>query len=263
MPILLHALVEAQGWRHAWLWLALVVGVGFGLVALLFYRDSPEGSGLKPDGPLAGRALGSRRERGATTEFTLAEARRTYSFWAFSLGLALFGLYITGLSFHIASIFETSGLDPARGFSIFLPAAIVSVVLRPFVGWLCDRLPLKILLGSMQVGLGLSALGLCLLAPGRSLWILILGNGLCSSTFGTLATVTWPDFFGRRHLGAISGLNMSVMVFASAVGPWLFGQCQALTGSYRGVALGVLASAVVLLVAAHWGNSPQPGTQTP
>lgn len=265
-PAVLNALVEKAGWREAWLWLALLIGGAFTLVALLLFRDAPEPCGLKPDGPLAERALGSRRpppdrER---RQYTLAEARRTYPFWIFVASLALFGFYITGMSFHAASIFEGAGMERGAGYMIFLYASLVSVLLRPFVGWLCDRIALRFLLMAMLTGLITSALGLRVLAPGVPMWTVVFGNGLCGATLGTLASVTWPDFYGRRHLGAISGFNMSVTVFASAIGPWLFSQCRAWSGSYAPTITGTAAIAAILIVLSWRADAPaQPGAAQP
>jgi len=49
-PLVLDAWIAGAGWRGAWLEMALVVGVGMALVALVFYRDRPEDCGLEMDG---------------------------------------------------------------------------------------------------------------------------------------------------------------------------------------------------------------------
>lgn len=258
-PAVLNALVVRTGWRGAWLWLALLIGGVFTLVALLFYRDNPEACGLEPDGPLAGKALGSRRPRPdhERRQYTLAEVRRSYSFWIFAGGIALFGFYITGMSFHAASLFEGAGMERGAGYMIFLYASVVSVLLRPLVGWLCDRIPLKFLLMAMLIGVGISALGLRVLGQGASIWGVVVGNGLCGATLGTLAAVTWPNFYGRRHLGAISGFSMAITVFASAIGPWLFSQCEAMSGSYAPAITGVAIAAGILILFSIRADSPR------
>jgi len=258
-PALLNALVERVGWRGAWLWLAALIGGGFTVVAILFFRDNPESCGLKPDGPLAGKSLGGRHtpdhER---RQYTLAEARRTYSFWVFALALALFALHITAMSFHAVSIFEAAGMERATGYLIFLYAAVVSVVLRPAVGWLCDRIALKFLLMTMLMGLVMSALGLRVLRAGVPMGIVVVGNGICGATLGTLASVTWPNFYGRLHMGAISGFGMALTVLASAVGPWLYSQGKAASGSYTSALLATALAAAVLFILSFRANNPQP-----
>jgi len=257
-PALLHALVEKAGWRGAWLWLALLIGVVFTLVALLLFRDNPEDCGLRADGPLADKPLGSKsRPDHELRQYTLAEARRTYSFWVFAIGIALFGFYITGMSFHAASIFETAGVERSRGYLIFLYASFVSIALRPFVGWLCDRIPLKYILMALMAGICTSTLGLRVLREGLPMWTVIAGNGLMGATVGTMSSVTWPNFYGRSHLGAISGFNMAITVFASAIGPWLFSQSQAISGNYSLTITGTTIATVILLLLAIRADNPQ------
>ena len=257
-PAVLNVLVEHFGWRQAWLLLAVIVGLVFAGIALLFVRDNPEACGLLPDGPLR-----HRRPRGKAgtpiqrRDYTLAEARRTYPFWVFATGLGLFGFYFTGLSFHVGSVFENAGMTREAGFAVFFPGAMVALALRPAIGWLCDRIPLKYLLIFMALGLAISASGLWTLKSGWPVWLLIVGNGMSGATFGSLCSVTWPNFFGRLHLGAISGLNMAVMVFSSAIGPSVFSAAKAGTGSYGAAGAACTAIALALVFAACRADNPQ------
>ena len=63
--------------------------------------------------------------------------------------------------------------------------------------------------------------------------IAMLGWGVSGGCFGTLSTVTLPRFFGRAHLGAISGVQMMSMVIASALGPSLLAVFKDWLGSYQ------------------------------
>jgi MFS family permease len=66
--------------------------------------------------------------------------------------------------------------------------------------------------------------------------------------------VVWPDYFGRKHLSAIRGVNMMAGVIGSALGPLPFGYAFDLFGGYSevllismifplvGIFLGVLAN---------------------
>lgn len=76
--------------------------------------------------------------------------------------------------------------------------------------------------------------------------------------FGVLNSVTWPRFFGRQHLGAITGRVMSILIFGSAIAPSVFSFSYTLLGSYRYMAyLGVVLIAA-LAVAGTKANNPQP-----
>jgi MFS family permease len=57
--------------------------------------------------------------------------------------------------------------------------------------------------------------------------------GASQGCFSALTSAAIPKVFGRRHLGAISGAQMSAMVIGSAIGPAFFALMQSLTGGYR------------------------------
>jgi MFS transporter, OFA family, oxalate/formate antiporter len=256
-PRILDALINQFSWQGAWRVLGGIIGLVFGLFVLVFYRDTPEGCGLKPDGDLGDRKDSASPKADVTHEYTLAEARRVYSFWVFIIALGLLGLYYTAFTFHVASIFEQAGRDRVDAFSVFFPASIISVSVSFLTGWLSDRVKLKYLLMTMLLGMALSLLGLCALSVAWGKWVLVVGNGIAIGHFGLLGGVVWPTFFGRQHLGEISGFNMAAMVFGSAIGPWVFSLSLDATGSYRSSALICLAVVVALFVGAFRANSPQ------
>ena len=53
--------------------------------------------------------------------------------------------------------------------------------------------------------------------------LVISGFGISGGLYACLIIVAWPRFYGRKHLGSINGFYMGVQVFASAIGPPLFG----------------------------------------
>jgi len=70
-------------------------------------------------------------------------------------------------------------------------------------------------------------------------------------------TVVWPRFFGRKHLGAISGVNMSTMVLASAMAPVMFAKAYELTGSYREVIAVCWSMPIAVILLALTAENPQ------
>jgi len=265
-PLLLNALIRGSSWRGAWRLLAVILMGGFTVFALLLFRDNPHDCGLVPDGgpaPVrAGRGFKARFAGGAPPEMELREARRTLSFWAFTLVLTVFGFYLSAMTFHVVSLFASAGMNKETAVSIFLPASLVAVLLNFGGSWLSDYIRLKYLLALMAAGLLLSQIACAFLAPGLFFWLLIAGNGISTGMFGILSAVTWPRFYGTRHLGAISGFAIGCLVAGSAVGPYLFSQVFALTGSYRGAALACAAVTLLLLAAAFRADSPAERART-
>jgi OFA family oxalate/formate antiporter-like MFS transporter len=231
-PLFLAWLILQGGWRNAWLILAVAAGVVFPVLTLLFFRDNPEDCGLKPDGDLAENPHSKAMEHPIFKQFNLSETRRTMAFWVFAIPLAMNGLYFTGLAFHIESIFKHAGMESTEAFSIFLPVSVLSVSINLVGGWVSDRIHLKYLLMIMLLGSLVAYLGFFLLAPGWTKWLMIVGSGLCAGCWNVLMAVTWPRFFGREHLGAISGFFMALIVFASAIGPWMMSLSLDVTGAY-------------------------------
>jgi MFS family permease len=250
--------MDHVGWRGTWLAIAATIGVAFTIVVLVFFRDNPEDCGLHPDGiDHAANPSTKPDPHPVHRQFNLPEARRTMAFWSFGLTISLYGLYVTGLMFHVESIFGQSGMDRKTAFSIYLPASMISVSLNFVASWLSDRVRLKYLLAVMQFGGALSMLGCAFLAPGLTKWVLIVGNGIAGGLFGVLMSVSWPRFYGRAHLGAVTGFCMSLTVFASAIGPWMFSQSLALAGSYRWAAFVCLAIMGLLALTTVRANNPQ------
>jgi len=258
-PAFLNYLVRTWEWYGAALILAAIVGLGMTLVSLLFYRDSPEACGLRMDGKAIsldanGVEISAPRP---LREFTRGEAVRTLAFWAYSLGPATQGLVMTAITFHMASLGTEFGLDRDAAYALFLPMAFFSVTSNMIGGWLSDRIDLKWILGFMMAMQAVGIVGLATLDSPAGRWLFIVGHGCSGGLFATMTTVPFPRFFGRAHLGAISGLNMSVMVFASAVGPFLFSAGFDYFGSYRAVTLACLIMPVMVAVLGWVAKDPR------
>lgn len=253
-PLLLNVLIFNFGWMQTAVYLALVCGFGMAFIGWTFYRDNPEECGLKMDG-LSLEEEKQNKANEPEKAVTLREALRTYNFWVFNFGLCSFALIVTGIVFHISSIGKLAGLDRMESFSIFLPMSVFSLITQFFAGWISDRISLKYLLMVMMIATGLASLGYM---DFGSIWarsLVIVGQGVMGGLFGCLCVVTWPRFFGRKHLGAISGLNMGSLVFASAIGPPLFGLAESLTGQYQSAFMICASLAVILLIASARATS--------
>jgi MFS family permease len=103
----------------------------------------------------------------------------------------------------------------------------------------------------------LALLGLFLLDSAAGRFLFTAGQGLAGGMFVALSTVLLPRFFGRAHLGAISGVNYSIMVFASAIGPILFSLSFTITNSYRPILLICALIPVILIFISYFVQNPQ------
>jgi MFS family permease len=236
-PKILDQIIHRLEWRGAWIFLALLVGIGFALFVLLIFRDNPQDCGCEPDGKL-GKASGKKRPPSLPErDFTLKEARNTIAFWAFTLGLFLSALYISGLTFHVVSVFEASGLTREQGLGIFIPTSLIAVGIQFLGGYASDYIRLKFILLVFGLGMTLSIVGLTMLGGTMmAYWMIIAGNGVVWGLYTVLIGVTWPRFYGLKHLGAISGFSLSWTVIGSALGPYMFSLSLDFTGNYDLVA---------------------------
>lgn len=255
-PLTFDMLIQATSWRVAWLLMALFIGTFFTVFVFLFFRDNPEDLGMIPDGEQH-----RNRERNVTIkpfrQMTLKEARHTLSFWAFSIPLALYALYITGFSFHLVSIFTDAGLSREKALAVFIPFSVISVVISLLGGWISDRIKLKYLLYLILTGELIALFCLGKLENEVFYYGFILGNGITSGTYNVLMAVTWPRFYGRENLGKITGFVMSLVVFASALGPILLSFVFSWSGSYKFAFWGLAIFVLIIAFFSSRADNPQ------
>ena len=84
-----------------------------------------------------------------------------------------------------------------------------------------DHIRLKALLLVMLAGFMLGAVGPVFLHYQLGYLSFVLALGVGGGLWGTLANLVFIRHYGPKHLGEISGLNPTLTVFASAIGPVL------------------------------------------
>jgi MFS family permease len=263
-PILINSLIPVYGWRTTFMLLGLIlIGVMLPL-GTLFFRPQPELYGLQPDGD---RATGSEGKAVslpvAEENWTLAEASRTWPFWILALGLALIAMLSTGLFFHMVSIFADKGLDGTVAASVFVPIAITTAMVNLGGGVLADRIPPRLLLAAALVFQALS-LGLAEFLGSVGLALLYgLALGATTGLMRIANSVVWANYFGRRHLGSITGTASTILVFGSALGPIPLGFARDLWGSYTPALMTLIILPLTLALISLFINRPQKRTEDP
>lgn len=246
-PKIFDDIINISGWQNAWLYTGIIIAVPFAFFVFIIFRDNPKTYGLIPDG----KEIKSKKAKSVKfhpqKDFRLNEAVKTYNFWVFNLTLALQGLYVTALTFNIVDIFTTAGLSRADAILIFLPTSVIAVIFQLGSGYVADFIKLKYLLILQLTGMIISMIGLTYLSEGIPLYLIILGNGIASGLFGVISTVCWPRFYGTKHLGEISGFNMSWIVAGSALGPYLFSMLFKIEENYYWSGIIMIITAAILL----------------
>lgn len=245
-PLGLAWLIASFGWRNSLWWLALGCA-GFAVIAYIFLRDNPTDCGVHIDGssgPKAGNGIAEPHSA------TLEQARRSPVFWIFALSLSIHALFGTAVTFHIVSVFAEAGRSQSEAFGYFLPMAIASTSINLLAGWMADSRGLKPFLITMLLGFIGGAWGLLNLETQWGYWLLVIGFGGAGGLWSVLSNLAFIRNFGPLHLGEISGLCTSAMVFGSAIGPALFSVGLDVSGSYAAAEWLCLSVLVVLLIAA-------------
>lgn len=249
-PALLLLLVEIDGFRTAWRLIAVLLVVVMGSMIVVFYRATPEASGLVIDGGTSpnGRSSVPIGPIGSDTDLTRSQAARDIRFWAITAPVTAMSSTGTALTFHILDFGAEIGVENSAIVRIFLPIAMVGVVVTLLGGWLIDRVSPMVLATVMAIAQ--MVLYLTMFHIGSPLWaaVAVVAWGVSQGCFAPLTSAGIPLLFGRRHLGAVAGLQMSAMVIGSAIGPALFAVLKAATGTYQTALLVSLALPVTGLV---------------
>ena len=116
---------------------------------------------------------------------------------------------------------------------IFIPIAVISIPITLVSGWLADTVPmlgLAVAMAVLQIVMYLTVGEL----GDPALRLVAIGSwGASSGLQAALMAAALPRMFGRTHLGAIAGAQMSALVIGSALGPFFFAWVEAAAGSYR------------------------------
>lgn len=256
-PRALDWLIERYHYDGAWFIMGTVTIAIMGPLAWLLFRDTPEEDGLLMDGGKKTDKALKNPDMQIHQDVTRDQALRDYSFWAFNLSLAFFGLYATAFTFHIISLGEELSFKRSDILSLFIPIAFISVTTNLTFGIISARLKLKRLLLVMNLGCLSAAVGMLFLNQPGGIPAYVIGTGIAGGGFVSLSGIVFPRFYGRKHLGAIGGVNMASMVIGSGIGPLLFGWCHHATGSYRIILLISVVIPMLLAIMSLKADNPQ------
>ena len=248
-PLLIAWLMDSAGWRGALFWMAGIVGFGFALIALLLVRNFPETCGLQPDGGKV-QVDEETQESPGGVAFTLTQVRTDPVFWIYAMSLSIHALFGTAVTFPIVAIFEAAGRSRAEAFAYFIPQAVVSLTTNLSASAMADHMRLKPLLLLMLIAFIAGAYGLTHLSQGWGYWLLVAGFGVGGGLWGVLSNLVFIRHYGALHLGEISGLNTSLTVTASAIGPVFFSLALDYFATFNAAAYACIGGLICLLLVA-------------
>lgn len=225
------AVVTSGGWRSAW------SGIGFALLLLaplswLLVRNTPESSGLMLDGKTLDGEKVETDSAEPLTGFTLREALLTPAFWVFALSSSVYGLTAAGIGLFNESILAELGFSASIYHNTLAITALTALAGNFLGGWLAEKWRMNRLMALAMALLAAALLALPFVQTKLHVvaWAVVMG--LAGGFVMVIFFSFWSHAFGRAHLGKIQGAAQSLTVVASAVGPLLFAECEARTGSY-------------------------------
>ncbi len=247
LPPILIALDASIGWRGGWLVIALLAFL-FSALPVIFLHRQPEDIGLLPDGEKAavdGRPAAPRREE---ESYTPREAVRTRTFWLLMVAVALGALAANGIPANLTNLFVDRGLEFDVAATALVAYGVASMVAKLVWGWLANRFHLRTVL-LLLTAYGVLAVPSILLVPESVGSPALVYGGLAGFYVGAyipLHFLVWAAYFGRVHVGAISGLGRPLSAVSLSGGPFVIAFARDVFGDYS---FGLLLSAAAIAAA--------------
>jgi MFS family permease len=250
MPPLAAFLIEALGWRNAYLILGLLAAVIGGGLALLIEND-PRDRGLGPDGdppPVAKiSAASSAKPEGASVREAIT-SRRFVALYAACL-ICAFGVFVPFV--HLVPYALDHGVAQSSAVLLLGVIGVGSTAGRFFLGGLADRIGRGPSLLLMYLGM---ALALMIWVISTGIWSLAAFAFVFGVFYGGWVAVLPAlvmDYFGGRNVSGIIGILYTSVAFGTLIGPSTAGFAFDLRHSYTlpilaSVGANVIAAAIVV-----------------
>jgi sugar phosphate permease len=238
LPSLVQHVIDASGWRRAYLVLAaLTFAIAMPVVATLL-RGRPADVGLAPDGDARERTPDDETENENESERTplgmsLREAIATRTFWQLFAIFFCVAACAMGTIANLASLVTDAGASARSGALATSLFGIATLVGRVGNGWLCDRFFAPRVAAT---AFGAAAFGIALLAFGASgvgayAASLLLGFALGAET--DVMPYLVSRYFGMRSMAALYGAVFAAFTLGNAAGRYAVAAGFDVTGSYR------------------------------
>jgi predicted MFS family arabinose efflux permease len=242
MPPLASALIEALGWRGAYLVLGgLAIIVGTGMAVLV--EDDPRHRGLGPDGDPQQADVPSVQAGGTS----VMEAVRSRSFVGLYAGCLLcsFGVFVPFA--HLVPYALDQGVAQSSAVLLLGMIGVGSTAGRFLLGGLADRMGRRLSLLVMVVGMALAMAIWAASTQFLALAAFALAFGVFYGGWVAVLPAIVMDQFGGRNVSGIIGVLYTSVAFGTLIGPSAAGFAFDLSHSYT---LPVIAGACANIIAA-------------
>jgi MFS family permease len=236
-------LISTWGWRVA----LGVIGVTLLLVVAPLHAWALQG----PDTP--------RRETAhdADEDTTLHEALRHASFWLLTITFTLYNFVSAGLWAHVMPAFAAKGTSEAQALAVVMWVGPAQVAGRVVYLWLGRHVTPRalglVVLCGMPVSLAVFGLAEHYAALLVFATLFGVANGLVTIVRGNVV----PEYFGREHVGRISGAMSAIALVSRAAAPLVVAWTLLVVPGYREVLLLLAGLGACSLAAFAAAGSPR------
>jgi MFS family permease len=265
LPTILVAIDHALGWRSGWLVLGLLAFL-FSAFPAIFLRREPEDIGLLPDGDERRPQDIVRPPVREEASFTRSEAMHTRTFWILTVAVAFGAMAANGLPANMTNLFVDRGMELDTAATALVFYGVASIAAKFFWGSLANRFELRSVM-LLLTGYGALAVPAILLVPSTVGSPALAYGALVGFYVGAyipLHFLVWAAYFGRAHVGAISGVGRPLGAMTLAGGPFIIALARDAFGTYTFglllVAIGI-AAAFACLYFVQPPNRPVPGIE--
>ncbi|MFA9556622.1 MFS transporter [Evansella sp. AB-rgal1] len=261
LPPLNAWMIDTFTWPVAWrIWAALLL-LFFVPTALFFVRNKPEDVGLLPDGVSENSDSDSSKESDVQEtvkedNWTLKEAMRTKSFWFILFCVGVPSMVNTGIVFHFISIMGDQGISRQTAAFILSLMAFISFPISLVAGVVVDKVKVNYVLGCTFIGQILIMVLLAFTVNEGMAIAFGIARGLVGGFEMICLNMIWPTYFGRKHLGSIKGIAVTLTVLGSAFGPLPLALAFDYLGGFKEMILLMMIFPVIAMFLAFFSSKP-------
>jgi len=230
--LLINALIQSLGWRHAFQIIGALILLVLFPVAQWVTRSNPSELNLLPDGVLGTAGTSGANEASATSGSELVPAQavdlrqavRTRNFWLILVACTLTIGAIGAVTQHLILFLKDHGYSQSAASRVSSALLISSLAGRVIVGYFADRYRAKNVMALFYLALALSIPLLLLANRPAALWGFALAFGFAMGADYMLIPLVTAECFGLATLGKL----LSLIIMGYSVGqwfaPWLAGR---------------------------------------
>ena len=264
-PLLINALIQSFGWRHAFQIIGILILIVLFPVAQWVTRSNPRDLNLIPDG-LLGTPVSSHMNQTDVTSGSepvpaqrveLSRAVRTRNFWLILTACTLTIGAIGAVTQHLILFLKDHGYSQSAASRVSSALLVSSLAGRVIVGYFADRYRAKNVMALFYLALALSIPLLLLADRPAAVWGFALVFGFAMGADYMLIPLVTAECFGLATLGKVLSLIIMGYSLGQWFAPWLTGRIFDAYHSYD-FAWGIMAIAATIGAGLIYAVAPDP-----